>query len=661
MNFAPFSKAVATRFAQMSKQQLYVVDVDRNELWDTYLAAFPEGTNPIHKERTEHDCNCCKGFIRRVGNVVMIKNGQLETIWDIKTDSPYAEVAKVLNEYVKNKPIVSVFLNDEKKVGNAKNVQIDESGKAITWNHFVADIPANYVDLGRDATRGSINAAMGVFKRGLDEINQSSLDTVLDLIDADAIYRGTEHRKTVQSFRNLLDSYSKLNSDEARNIFIWDNINDRSIRFRNSVIGTLVSDITSGVELADAVRMFESKVAPTNYKRTTALITPTMVKSAMKTVAKLGIEDSLNRRFAHVDDVALSDIIWANRDTQSQMRDASLTDRLMEETTSRSTSGGSEIRIDDFIKNVLPSANKVDAMVSNSQVNNLMSVVAPMNPDAPNILKWDNNFSWSYNNNVTDSIKARVKRAGGNVDAALRISLSWLNTDDLDIHVIEPNGNEIYYDSKDNKRGKLDVDMNVTRAVRDAVEHVSFTRPCNGKYTVMVNNFTKRESVDVGFVIEVATDHETTTFTYDKAVGGRETVNVVEFLYDGNEIELVTTNKNVSLDGGTISQDQWGISTNRYVPVSMVMNSPNHWGGQDVGNKHFCFILDGCLNPDPTRGIYNEFLDGKLNDHRKVFEVIADKTKCPPSGVQLSGLGFSSTQRNQLAVKVDGRPMNINF
>jgi len=658
MNFSPFSKAVATRFAQMCKQQLYVVDVDRNELWDRYLAAFPEGSNPIHKERTEHDCNCCKGFIRRVGNVVMIKNGQLETIWDIQTDSPYAEVAEVLNEYVKTKPIVSVFLNDEKKVGNAKNVQIDESGKAITWNHFVADIPTNYVDVNRDATRGCINSAMGVFKRGLDEITQSSLDTVLDLIDADAIYRGTEHRNAVQSFRNLLNSYSKLNSDEARNMFIWDNINDRSIRFRNTVIGTLVSDISSGIKLEDAVRMFESKVAPTNYKRTTALITPAMVKSAMKTVTQLGIEDSLKRRFAHVDDVALSDIIWANRDTQSQMRDASLTDLLMEEATSRPSTTGNEIDINDFIKTVLPSANNVEAMVSNSQVNNLMSVVAPMNPDAPNILKWDNNFSWSYNNNTTDSIKARVKRAGGNVDAALRISLSWFNTDDLDIHVIEPNGNKIYYG---NKGGKLDVDMNVDRPVRDAVENVSFTRPRTGKYKVMVNNFTKRESVDVGFVIEVATGHETITFTYDKAVGGRETVTVVEFLYDGNDVELVTTNKGVSLDGGTSSQEQWGISTNRYIPVSMVMNSPNHWGDQEIGNKHFCFILDGCLNPEPTRGIYNEFLDGKLNEHRKVFEVIADKTKCPPSDVQLSGLGFSSTQRNQLAVRVDGRPMNINF
>lgn len=50
----------------------------------------------------------------------------------------------------------------------------------------------------------------------------------------------------------------------------------------------------------------------------------------------------------------------------------------------------------------------------------------------------DNNFSWAYTGGITDSIKERVKQAGGNVDGELRISLSWFNFDDLDLHVIEP-------------------------------------------------------------------------------------------------------------------------------------------------------------------------------------------------------------------------------
>jgi len=72
--FDKFSNAVHTRFNEMSKNELYVVDVSGDELYELYLASFPDGTNPIYKERTEHDCSCCKNFIRNIGNVVAIKN-----------------------------------------------------------------------------------------------------------------------------------------------------------------------------------------------------------------------------------------------------------------------------------------------------------------------------------------------------------------------------------------------------------------------------------------------------------------------------------------------------------------------------------------------------------------------------------------------------------
>lgn len=50
--------------------------------------------------------------------------------------------------------------------------------------------------------------------------------------------------------------------------------------------------------------------------------------------------------------------------------------------------------------------------------------------------------------------------------------------------------------------------------------------------------------------------------------------------------------------------------------------------------------------------------------HRKVFEVLADKMKTPYQEHQLSGLGFSSTMRNSVIVKVDGtfsRTLKVNF
>ena len=76
-------------------------------------------------------------------------------------------------------------------------------------------------------------------------------------------------------------------------------------------------------------------------------------------------------------------------------------------------------------------------------------------------------------------------------------------------------------------------------------------------------------------------------------------------------------------------------------------------GDSAVGNKHWFFIMKDCKNPDPVRGIYNEFLSPKFEEHRKVFEILGDKTKAEPTQDQLSGLGFSSTLGEEVFVQVN--------
>jgi len=60
--FKSFKQAVDAQLVLMSKDTLFTTDVSKDEIWDTYLSSFPEGTNPTFRERTEHDCTCCKQF-----------------------------------------------------------------------------------------------------------------------------------------------------------------------------------------------------------------------------------------------------------------------------------------------------------------------------------------------------------------------------------------------------------------------------------------------------------------------------------------------------------------------------------------------------------------------------------------------------------------------
>ena len=95
------------------------------------------------------------------------------------------------------------------------------------------------------------------------------------------------------------------------------------------------------------------------------------------------------------------------------------------------------------------------------------------------------------------------------------------------------------------------------------------------------------------------------------------------------------------------------------------MLSPNYWDEQmGKGNKHYFFFLDGCKNEGAPRGFFNEFLGAELTEHRKVFEALGLKMRVAESDEQLSGVGFSSTQRNSITVKVKGnfeRILKIKF
>lgn len=657
--FADFSILVEDHFNKMSAHELFVVDSDRDTIVATYLAAFPEGTNPIFRTNTEHDCSCCKQFTRGIGNVVAIIDGQIVSVWDIPgIGHPYNIVAAKMSEYVKSLPIRSVFRTQERSYGAAVTHEMMD-GRSHAWNHFVGKIDNRHRDRDADATRGRINSVQGVLKRGLETLSLEAMDQVIELIEARALYRGEEHAQAIAGFRRLKVEFDK---SADKTLFAWQNVNSRVARFRNSAIGTLVKDLSEGVDLETAVKSFETKVAPQNYKRPTALITPRMVEAAMDTVRELGLESALQRRHAKLSDVSVNDVLFVDNSVRGLMQDSDLTALLMEEavTSAPNLDGATEISIDDFLANVLPGKTSMDLLVENSMLSNFASLTAPVLP-GNRLFKWGNSFGWSYDGNVADSVKQRVKAAGGRVDARFRVSLGWFNYDDLDIHIIEPSGREISYSNpRSNSGGFLDVDMNVgNNGSREAVENVCWDNLKDGEYKVLVHNFTKRESIDVGFELDCEFDGVPHKFHYPKAVKGDVKALIFE-VKGGNVVRMGLGNN--AMTKGSVSQDKWGVRTETLVKVNTLITSPNHWIPEaTMGNKHWFFILDGCHNPDPTRGIYNEFLRPDLEQHRKVFEILGDKTKCPAATDQLSGLGFSSTRKAGAKVIVDGRAFNIQF
>lgn len=688
--FKSFVKAIQKNLQQMSKNssRLFTVNVDTEELYNLYLDSFPAGTNEIYRERREYDCSCCRHFIRDVGNVVSIKNGELHTIWGINpvSDDKYNVVAAALDAYVKQKAVSGVFLKKEKRIGTPENREMLSTGKINKYEHFFVDLPEicifkEYYGHTLESDLSQFRDIRNVFKRSLDEISKEAVDTVLELIAQNSLYKGAEWKKQLTEFKNYQKEYGKL-TDEQKELWIW----EKSIaagavigKIRNHSIGTLLVNISEGMDLDLAVRKYEQIVAPVNYKRPKAIFTKKMLEDAKKTITELGYMDSLQRRFATLDDITVNNILFSNKDAAKRITGAmDLFDEMEQDVAidPKRFSKVEEISAEDFIKNVLPVAKELEVYLENKHIQNMVSLIAPEVADAKTMFKWNNGMSWAYTGNITDSdIKENVKAAGGSVTGIVRFSIQWndgngKDNSDLDAHCLEPQGGDhIYFSHKISRYTGGELDIDITDPIYQcksnggvAVENITYPskeRMKPGTYKFYVNQYSFRNSQ--GFKAEVEVNGEIHSYEYNTPVRGN--VDVAEVILDQSGNFKVVD----KLPGNcaTISKDVWGIKTLQFTPVSVVCYSPNYWDEQKgIGHQHLFFMLKDCINPEEPNGYYNEFLKPELEQHRRVFETLGAKAHVKDVDDQLSGVGFSLTKRNDLIIKVKGateRVLKVKF
>lgn len=679
MGFVNFRTKIQEQFASMIQDsiRLFAVEVDKDEMWNLYLDSFPEGTNNIYRERREHDCSCCRQFVKHIGNVVAIKNGVVSTIWDVNIgDTTYQPVADALSAYIKSKAVENVFFSKEQRAGTSHNFELLPNGESKKWEHFYAEIPAISVERRRSIgdVQGEFRATKSVFKRSLDEISEDSLLTVLELISQNSLYRGEEWKNPLNIFLEHKRAYTALGDDRLRDLYAWEmsvKVGGAIGRIRNHSIGTLLVNISEGMELDLAVRKYEQIVAPANYKRPKAIFTQKMLEEAQRTIEELGYMTALGRRYATLDDITANNILFSNKDSAKRIAGASIFDDMKKDVpvNPKKFSRVEEVAIADFVSSILPNAQEVELFLESRHSGNLMSLIAPQDKTSKSMFKWNNGFSWAYAGNIADStMKENVKAAGGKVDGILRFSIQWndedYNPNDFDAHCIQPNGNTIFFGSKrDNSTtGELDVDIITPTRGRAAVENITWlnkSRMPRGTYQFLVNCYSNRGGRS-GFKAEIEFDGQIYSFDYNRELRHGENVYVANVEFDGETFRLVE-----KLPSGVSSRDIWGLKTNQFVPVSVVCYSPNYWDEQTgVGNRHYFFMLKDCVNPERPNGMFNEYLKEDLLKHKRVFEALGSKMAVADSADQLSGVGFSSTRRGDVIVKVKGateRILKIKF
>lgn len=678
-NFVKFKLALQKHFDEMQKEatHLFEVNVDKDELWNTYLDSFPAGTNEIFRERREHDCSCCRQFIKNIGNAVVIKDNQIHTIWELNLgDTTYQPVCDALDAFVKSHTVVDIYTTSFSKIGTDHNFE-EIDGKSHRWDHFFLELPRKFVNTSNKSNeelKGQFRDTRNVFKRSLDEITMEALDTILELINSNTLYKGEEWKAALTEFKKYKKEYDKLASDVEKELYTWEKSVSVGMvigRIRNHSIGTLLINVSEGMDLDTAVKKYEQIVAPTNYKRSKPIYTKAMLEKAQKQIVELGYMDSLSRRYATLDDITVNDILFSNKDSAKRISGANdifgELAKNVKDGNAKKFSKVEEVTIDNFINDFLPTANDVELYLENKHLSNLVSLIAPQNIDSKSMFKWGNNFSWAYSGNLTDSnMRDRVKAAGGNVTGDLRFSLQWNESGeddcDLDAHCKTP-CTEIYYSHKVDRNTKGELDVDIIHPGRNiAVENIAWVdrnTMKNGKYLFFVRQFSG--SVKNGFRAEIEFDGQIYSFDYPHSMRSGEDVNVAEVTYEDGKFTIKEL-----LPSNVSSKEVWNIKTNDFVPVSVICYSPNYWENvkNKTGHRHVFFMLKNCINDENPSGMFNEFLVQDLYEHRKVMEALSSKMRVEDSDDQLSGVGFATDKRAEVIVKVIGnveRVLKIKF
>ena len=696
MNFKSFSDKIAVSFKQIqSSGKLFVSSVTGDELWQLYIDSLKD--NPIFRDpnSSSHNCNLDRSFIRRYGNVVSLdENLNIITFWDIdiEENSNYYLSCKKMSQVIKDGYIRDLFtetfdnlnkMNYEKtskkqevyKLGietNYKIYTVEEAnkfgkvktGEVYTFNHFYSELNKIFVDstgLSREAIVGTYRDRKNVFKRGLDEISLVTLNLVVDLIDNKSILDGTAHLEKVKVFKSFKEKYDITSNKDN---WCWFNCDTFAAKFKNELIGVFCTEIES-LGLEQACENWNKRVDPINYKNVQKPVTKKQLEKARRFVEDNHYIDSFNRRHATLSDIDINEILHTSKGSNKK---ASIFDNVEISPSNLKIDDKKlvEVNIDTFMNELLPNSKSVEVLFNQKHIPNLVALTTSVNKDCKSIFKWGNNVSYTFKDNIAgvSQIRQAVKDVGGKVDGALRFSITWNETGkdavDFDLHAFEPTGTQIYYSSsyrkdRGNKKtslsGQLDVDMISPRTL--GVENIiwdDFQKMKPGKYLMRVVNFDGGRNT--GFKAEIAFGDNYYIYKPKRILGRSEYLDIATVILNEDKTFSILHHID-TIEEHFQNANVWGLDTNNFYKATLVCTSPNHWGDNNVGNKYYMFMLDGCKSDTPLKSFHNENLNNELYLHKYAMQGLGYATMLEPTESQLCGLGFNETVKDELIVKLN--------
>ena len=608
MNFRNFREQVEKNLKQILKNPWVAQDENfPQKLWETYLFAFRKEDNPIFITRTEHDCSCCRHFIKTMGTVFSFKNGKVITAFD-GIEGDYDYVAKACQEAVLeiSKTACEPYHTKERIYGIKEN----RNSQGQTFEHFYCEVPV------LDSNNKNIFSAL---KKSLEKISQEDCLTVMELIHDNSLVRGKENEAPLNSFLTCLahkEEEEWLREHYLQYAFVSS--------FANSALGTMIQSIAE-IGLEKAVERYETMVMGSNYKRSKPVITEKQKQLFLQAIKKEGYaEESFVRIPVQTTDIPLEHRIFTRKEKMPSIFD--------ELPTQSKRMEGKRISLEEFV-----SMEKENIKIYKPKKSHEVCMFKGLDNIKP-ITKWKNNFTWSYAQGAM-TVEEAVKSVGAKIDAPFRTSLLWnregQNLSDLDLHLTD--GREhIHFANMFGRNFELDHDTRHPKGI--AIENI-FSTSDKGKteVSIYVHNFFGNGTGEMEVEIKLFNQK----FLYKlPSPNHRAIINIANV-----EIDFETQTGKIEHLVPVYSEENAG----QYVDVELVCFSPNYWE-ESKGSQHLLFLTD--KKTDIAYTFVREQLSDFFAQHKNMTEVLSKKI--PNDGIW--GYGFPCTIKEQVYLLIDNRP-----
>lgn len=250
-NFNILRNKINEKIKKMSDENstLFLVDLDREKLWNIYLNFFSE------EEKEYLNCRSCKHFFENVGNIIALNNNlEYETIFNIEIGDEFLDkVVLELSKEVRKYPISNIFKTEMRMFGSEDN--LDKISK-IKYEHFVFEVPYKYRSLKNYYKKNSYeyyiktSAQKKMILRTLENKRKNllkilenneldSLEILKYLIDK-MIYENNEYSKILKEVIKLKKQFDTT-SDEKKSNFIWSILENIEISKKEKNINWLIN------------------------------------------------------------------------------------------------------------------------------------------------------------------------------------------------------------------------------------------------------------------------------------------------------------------------------------------------------------------------------------------------------------------------------------